>query len=393
MEKKKLLEPSFWVSALNCILLIVLISSNWNGVESVSKNPSSESSGTPKTATETEEFDEALDLCDSYQKSGDYDSAYDMLMVASRIAPSDPRLFDHAMAFIEAAMESDDERNLILAEDILSRGDSLVHFQNPENVQSARKRLTEIRVSFAKDETLPQQVAPFDSLKALLKVAENTSVPVSVRTQATEELRNGVKSALLEEAVISDGKDSDNSNKSELQEIQSKLEAAEKECIQILFVTIKSKSSNWIEKSKSLLSKKDISSEQVPDYVKEIDDMLKSGYSLLSEIQPYAGADVTGAAKDEFVLGAQIRMLERQKTWIYNQQVLRLIREIESKDWMPEDKISHLAEIREERLAPYVLRRHNVVWDNVFEKLPDDNAKILAVKLRVLGRKAFANEE
>ena len=78
-------------------------------------------------------------------------------------------------------------------------------------------------------------------------------------------------------------------------------------------------------------------------------------------------------------------MLQRNRISLYNQQILRLVREIETKsDWTLEEKIKPLAEVNEEMLSPYVLRRHNELWDKTFEELKDEDKKAWAVRLRIL---------
>ena len=100
---------------------------------------------------------------------------------------------------------------------------------------------------------------------------------------------------------------------------------------------------------------------------------------------PFSKSGVEGASELSAALDKELKLLQRQKNWLYNQQTLRLVREIESKkDWSAEDKIRPLAQVSEELLSPYVLRRHNELWEKVFESLPDEDKKVWAVKLRIL---------
>ena len=80
-----------------------------------------------------------------------------------------------------------------------------------------------------------------------------------------------------------------------------------------------------------------------------------------------------------------VKTLQRQKRWLYNKQSLARIREIEAAEEPTlNEKLAYLAEIHEEQLSPYVLRRHNEVWEKVFEELPSEDEKVDAVRMRML---------
>ena len=81
----------------------------------------------------------------------------------------------------------------------------------------------------------------------------------------------------------------------------------------------------------------------------------------------------------------KVTLLQRTKTWLYNQQVLHLIRDIEPrKNIGTKEKIQHLAKVDEEQLCSYILRRYSELWGKIFEELKNEDEKVWAVRLRIL---------
>ena len=114
-------------------------------------------------------------------------------------------------------------------------------------------------------------------------------------------------------------------------------------------------------------------------------DHAGDGVGLIQVAAPYAAGEVKEAGTLVAAMQKQIKQLQAKKNWLYNSQVLKLIRTLESESSPRIDKLGRLAEVREELLAPYVLRRHNEVWEVLFEDLPNEREKVEAVRRRVLG--------
>lgn len=383
MDWKRFQEPSFVAAALSCVLIIALLVSR-SGTPSPALHSTSPGR-VVEAPSQSKEFDEALSVTESHLSNGDFAPAFDMVMVASRLAPSDPRLFDLVIHFIEKAMPSESEEIVAMAEDLLDRGDSLVHFQAPSNVEASRKRLTGLRQSFLKSVSTTTPPTPLDSVRNLLTVAKNSTLPLSVRSRAVEQARSGFDDFQFD-AAITHTEHMGRNQPDVLSQLLSQIDNAEKQCITELFLQSKPKIDKWLAATQALTTEIDTApADKVPDVSKQITDLLSKGFECLQELMPYSKSEVEGASALFNAVEKQVKLLQRQKNWLYNQQVLRLIRDIESKkDWTSEDKIRHLAEVSEELLAPYVLRRHNELWDKVFENLPDEDKKIWAVRLRIL---------
>lgn len=412
MDWKRFQEPSFVAAAFSCVLLVALITirsespshsdvadirlqledlrasteaneARPDGLKTSITNFSR--SGSPSGGPlQLKEFEEAFSMTQAQLEKGDFASAFDMVMVASRLAPSDPRLFDLVVEFIDKAKSSDDDDVIAMAEDLLDRGDSLVHFQVPGNVESSRKRLTDLSLSFS---GLTPQIMPADSLdsvRKLLDVAENSSVHLSVRSRAVEQARSALGDAQWIQA-ISVFEKVEQTEIDELKKLDIQIDNAEKQCIKELYIQSKSRIDKWLTAASAVTTEiENVPSEKVHEVSKRIADLLTQGFEHLQELMPYSKSGVEGSPEFTHSVEKQVKLLQRQKTWLYNQQTLRLVREVESKDWTAEDKIRHLAEVSEELLSPYVLRRHNELWDKVFESLANEEKKVWAVRLRIL---------
>ena len=379
MDSRRLKDPAFLAAAASCVLLLVLL---FRRTDSTSKVVSLGPVATPQSSAE---FDEAVSMAEKRLENSNFDAAYDLIMVASRIAPSDPRLFDLVMSFVDKAKLNKDDDVTLMVEDLLDRGDSLVHFQSPSRVEAARKRLDAERESLTQPNEQTTLSSPLETVRRLLTTAENSSVALSVRSRAAEHARSALDDVLLDQAMTPVERTAA-IDPEELKQLQVKIDAVEKQCVTELFLQSKSKIDPWLTATTALAKESDnASADKVPDLSKTITAQLTQGYEHLQELTPYAKSGVEGAAEYSHQVEKQVKLLQRQKTWLYNQQALRLIREIEGKsDWSTEDKIRHLAEVSEELLSPYVLRRHNELWEKVFESLPDEDKKVWAVRLRVL---------
>lgn len=331
---------------------------------------------------EGKQFEEAITLAQERLNSGAFSEAYDLLLVASRLRPSDPRLLDHVIAFIDTARKAETDEGVELADDLAARADSLVHFQHPKNVASARKRFAAI--AHAEVNVSVKKVSPFAEILDLLAVAESSSLPFNTRTRAAEQARRALDDASVTLAAANN-RELANSDAEEINKLQVRLEKAEHACVAGLFLKTKERAEQWLADADKLTTNSEtIDVFKVPEFAKQMSDAITAGVDLSQELGPFAKATVAGATELAKQVEKKVTSLQRRKAWLYNQQVLRLIRDIESRDLAPEEKLRHLAEVSEEHLAPYILRRHNEYWDKVFEELKDEDQKVAAVKLRIL---------
>lgn len=105
------------------------------------------------------DFEKLLSEGQDLTKKGEFADAYDMILVASRLMPSDHRLIYAVDTFVNEAIKSNSDEAKLLAEDLLGRCETLVHFQSRENVKDTRRRLTALQEQFDKNDRAPQAVS------------------------------------------------------------------------------------------------------------------------------------------------------------------------------------------------------------------------------------------
>lgn len=346
-------------------------------------NPRSGADELGQMAEESKQFDEAITQAKITLEAEDFSKSYDLILIACRLRPSDPKVLDLVLDFIQKARNSQNDETTLLADDLISRGESLIHFQLPKDVESARQRFMKLLQEDAQDAEKPE--SPFLEVLNLLAVAENPKFSVTIRTRAAEQARSSLSDVMLSRAVSSKP-ESDKDDLSENQAIIKKIDTAEQSCIADMFLKAKERADDWLTSTQTLL--KDLEAakaDNTPAGVNKLRIAIRAGFELAQEITPYAKSGVSGAADLATQVDDKIALLQRTKTWLYNQQVLNLIRDIESrKSLSTKEKIQNLAQVNEEFLSPYVLKRHGELWDIVFGELKNEDEKVWAVRLRVL---------
>lgn len=381
MHIQRLRDSYFVVGiAFGVLVLVMLFWSHSATTAEIGRLRSEVAQLESEKAKESIEFAAALREAHTHLKGGDFPAAFDLIMVAARTGPSDPRLFDCLLDFAKGAGASGNDDAIALAEELLDRGDSFVYFQSPDDVLRRRKELTEARQKFSAPVEMPSAPDPYGEVKRLLDAGERDATAVDLNSKAAGQARIVLDEILLDRAISGA-----EHNTEEVTVLLGRLDKIEEACLAHYFVEVKSRTDEWIAAAQDLIRSSDtISSDQVPDVSKGISALVEQGFERLQEITPYSKSHVAGAADSSRSVERQLKELQRWKVWLYNQQALRLIREIESNGWKPDVKIQHLADIEEDLLTPYVLRRHNELWEKVFEELPNEDAKVLAVKRRIL---------
>ena len=406
--RDKLKEPSFVAAiagCISCLLLILLLVTRRGSPPAAGPQPgeyrelkaeigelrtlvtrlTEQKSRRQEEADPPNEVDEALVKANEHLGKKNFALAYDFLLVASRLSASDPRIFDSVLKFIEQAKGSQDDEVLALAEDLMDRGDSLVHFQSPKLVESARTRLSEVRDGFPTPQKKSEPETRPRSIRRLIDISNDKSLPVEVRTKVAERAQNALDEAWIDSLLSSQDQGGD-LKPDEIKQLREQTEEAEKRCVAELYERHRAPAETWLTKSRGLIEEsKAASPEALPGTTEKIAKAIAQGMDRLQEIVPYAKSEVVGAPKLSSDIEKQIKHLQRLKTWLYNQQAVRLIREVEAnKSWAAMEKIKILAGISEDLLSPYVMQRFSETWEKVFDSLGDEDKKVEAVRLRIL---------
>lgn len=382
-EKMRSIEPPKYLTWLNTALLLILLP--LTAINSCSKPETVVLGNSSTSVVIGDDIEDALQSADALITSGDFSGAFDMLLVGSRLAPSDPALFDLVTRFVEEATASKSEDALAMAEDLLDRCDSLVYFQRTHSVRSARKRLDELRATFQANEPPLVAPSPLDDVRRLIKLAGDSDQARQVRSRAAEQARLLLDDVGLQTA-LGEGPGTAATTPAAIAELYVEVDKLEQQYIESLFEDIKPRITKWQSESSSIIKQAEAASNaDAPGIGRLLGKTADSGYGLLQELMPYSKSEIPSASDLSKSVESTVTELQRQKNWLYNKQALARIREIEAaKSQSPEDRIGYLAEIHEEQLSPYVLQRHNEVWEKVFEELPHDDAKVNAVRMRIL---------
>jgi hypothetical protein len=373
---------------LLCTALFGLAVLNWVvGSENETQHQSKLSSVGSLTA-------DPIDCANNLLSESNLDAAFDMILVASRMMPSDFRIIDLLDRYVELAIAKNSASELALAGDLISRCDSLVYFQKLDNVSPARNQILKIRSRLDRaqlDNAQPifdsviETPNPFDEVSPLLAVAENHKNSISVRTTATSQIREIINRIELQIALGDlDWADSDLA----IRKIETQIDSVDECCINQAYEEFQPKINAWYQGAGKLIDQANGSTmtfKENQDYEASLDEMETRGLDMLAELVPYAGAEIGTASNGVLLMQNKLAEIERSKAWLYNRRSLSVIREVETDEQAsPGKKLKVLALIDENRLAPYCYRRFNQAWDNSFEELKSTQDKVTAMRLRLL---------
>ena len=130
----------------------------------------------------------------------------------------------------------------------------------------------------------------------------------------------------------------------------------------------------------------DATKDKRPTYGLLIDERIEAGIRFERELQSYAGVEFDGPQELSRSLIRENENLARTRRWIYNKQVIELIKYVETESQLekpPLENIELISKIKEDQLDPYVAQRLFELWERLFEEL-DEDGKVKATKLRLL---------
>jgi hypothetical protein len=115
--------------------------------------------------------------------AGETQDAYDTLLFAMRIAPSDERVFSASLEFVRQAARLNSDESLALAEDIHERAANLIPFLPLSRLSSARVEHGEAGKSLVPDQKATNQDDSLAEPETLLKAAIDPHLPSFVRNR------------------------------------------------------------------------------------------------------------------------------------------------------------------------------------------------------------------
>ena len=174
--------------------------------------------------------------------------------------------------------------------------------------------------------------SPFKEMEQILAVAENAVLPVPVRTKACEQARNALNELSVSLSTVRPPSSQAESEK-RISDFEKRIDTAEQACVVLLSQSAKAHATEWMCSSKQLFEKlQTVKEEKVPEASERLQKAIAQGYEVEQEVVPYSKAKVSGASELVSQIEERVALLERTRTWLYNQQILRLIQYVESKN-------------------------------------------------------------
>lgn len=332
------------------------------------------------------DFERALELAKQHLNAERYQHAYDAMLAAMRLNASDPALLQTVLHLVENMSSVPDDEAVDLAYDLYIRADGLIPFQPVELLAESRKKHLDTAKFF---ETSPPPPAdPFSGLASQLKAAASNEVPDSVRSNILQRARAELDDLAIQVAT---GEFAQLPAKfwGRWEDARRELDDAERDLLESMYQKLRHRILIWHNQESDAAVKNAYSAklEENEKLTKSINELLTEGYRLLRETAPYFAAQIPKAVADQKqgYLRNRIKLLERTREWIYNQRAIHSIQDAEAKSDTPLEQLRSLAEIDENRLAPYVAKRFQEVWGKLFEECTEKE-QLAAVKARILGR-------
>jgi hypothetical protein len=337
-----------------------------------------------RTTKSDDSAPQALAFARDKLAANDYVSAYDFLVAAIRLAPSSPQVFDATLEFVNHAAQSDDDQALDLAYALYAHLAGLIPFQPLPDISSARQKYLDAGNLFSPADSGIRQ-DPLESIRDSIATMTKGDMPHPVASIVAQAIRSDLEVAAV--AILDDPPVSTHDSWQDWNDLQKQLDHFERQVLMKMYVEIHDQFALWDKNTTKLLQPPAAS--KGGDQVSIGDAILaeiRAGYRLRSSMVPFVESELSGAKTDQQKLDTRLERLERTREWIYNQDVLATIGQLrERADLAPLEKLRRLATYDERRLSPYVLQRHQEEWNQWFEELDDEEQKVEATKIRVLG--------
>lgn len=339
----------------------------------------------PSDGNSVRQFELALTKQEELLADGKFGAAYDYLLAAARLSPSDPRLLSAVFAFIEKSAANDDADVSFLAEDLYSRADMLIPYQPVETISASREKYDELSSLF--EAQSPPQLNWFADVSILVSKAADTNIAMDIRSQLLDQARGQLDDLALRGASDALGTPVEKIFWEQHEAIASRRAKIESEVVEALYGQERQSAQTWLAKSGVGATAEPSSPKEVPQFIATLNAHIQDGYAILRNLSLYSSSQISDSVEVARRIQDRISLLERTKAWIYNQQALRRIQAVENlEDESGPEKLKLLAEIYEDQLSPYIQSRFEKVWDEAFDSCNDDE-KVAAVKMRILRAK------
>jgi hypothetical protein len=329
---------------------------------------------------------EAIGLVIHHLQAGEMQNAYDGLLAAMRIAPSDQAVFQSSLDFVRKASATGNDDSAALADDVYERAANLIPFLPLAQLEKARKDHTTVGNTLHPLKQGPNQDNPLAEAERLLD-AVNARQPSFVRVRLLREVETelGNQSTLFASSQKS-ANDRDQFWK-RWKTVKDQYDKAESALLADLYLeTCQPQVQAWLKKVRNSDKEfAEVGLENIHQANSRILDLISDGQRITRDLAPYLEAGVPAAVQDnqQDALDNHLVRLSQLREWNYNRWALNRVERVEQSGGDNLEKLKSLAVIDESRLAPYVAQRFADVWKKFFDECSKDD-KVEATKLRIL---------
>lgn len=349
----------------------------------------------------------AIELARRHLSQHDYRHAYDAVLAAMRLDPTEPTVLDVTLEFVSKASKASNgadvdkqETRTELARDLYSRADALIPFQPLNRLAAARDQYIATGVALESPHTessgtQPAHVSgtsPFEEFERQLAVVGNTDTPSDVRVILLQRARaelDGLAVLMATGAANEQnaaGKQSSNKDFwTRWNDAKKSLESKEKSALSATYDEFRQEVLDWGSESKEKIAKADtnLGDKGIETISALIDPMLERAVALRQQLAPYVDGQLSKAQEDNRNLIARTRELERSREWLYNAYAIAEVKAVEASKDKALEKLKRLSAIEQERLTGFAAERLQNVWKKLYEGLKEDD-KVNATKESII---------
>lgn len=365
-----------WSLILGCVVSLLA----GVGVDSLLRSPA------PKDAASKDASAE-LAVTNAHLNAGELQNAYDALLAAMRVAPSDEKVFDASLEFVRKAGKDGNDEAVPLAQDVHQRAANLIPFLPLTRLKDARLAHTQAGDELFASKKVGNPEDPLGEAEILLTAARQAKLPNFARARFLHEVEAELGSQARRVASTTmKPKDEENFWK-RWKAVKDRYEEAQKDVLTALYQEdCRPKIRAWAKKVDEFNKQRASAGlDEIHRANEELLALVVEGQRISRDLTPYLEGGVDAAVKDNQDGGPDkhLNRLAQLREWNYNRWALDRVEKVEQSGGSALDKLRSLSVIDETRLAPYVGQRFTEGWKKSFEDCSKDD-KVEATKLRIL---------
>jgi hypothetical protein len=313
--------------------------------------------------------------------------AYDTLLFAMRIAPTDQRVFATSLEFVRQAARINSDESLALAEDIHERTANLIPFLPLSRLSEARVEHCEAGKSLFPPQRANKPDDPLADPESLLKASLDAHLPSFVRSRLLHDAEAELGGLAVRAVAVQMNSDHRDHFWERWQSVKNRYDEAQAAYLACVYQEeCNPKIEAWLKKAddlKAQATRDDV--EQTSQFDQRILDLLADGQRLERDVAAYVEGGIEAAIKGNprDALSKRLTQLSELRDWNYNRWALARVDQIEANSGGALESLKSLTALDETRLSPYVGQRFAEVWKKNFDGCTKDG-KVEATKARIL---------